>query len=355
VSLPPEFEREPFRFDFYALMRRVERSFPDKPRIGDSASWREEIVSLGEDPYLDFPASSVAKIDRDAQARLRVFVKFLGLLGPQGALPIATTEEAYGWWLARDDAFPRFLDVFNHRFLQLFYRAWADARPIAQHDRPRSDRFVTYVGAAIGIGSPVYRDLDTVPDLRKLGFAGLLAPQAKSASRLRNFLQGLFGVETEIEQFVGSWLVFDPADRTLLGRHYCRLGEDALVGQSVFSVQDKIRVRLTTTSLAEYERLLPSGDLSEPLADAVFFYVGEEIAFDVELAIDARQVKPLELGRFGRLGWTTWVSPRPPEEGTQIRRDARFHPAERLSRRRRKVVGSKDQGATQWPTSASKS
>ncbi len=29
--------------------------------------------------------------------RLRVLVKFLGLLGPQGALPLATTEEAYSW------------------------------------------------------------------------------------------------------------------------------------------------------------------------------------------------------------------------------------------------------------------
>ena len=39
--------------------------------------------------------------------------------------------------LMRDDAFPRFLDILNHRFLQLFFRAWADARPVAQHDRPR--------------------------------------------------------------------------------------------------------------------------------------------------------------------------------------------------------------------------
>ena len=68
----------------------------------------------------------------------------------------------------RDDAFPRFLDLFNHRFLQLFFRAWADARPIAQHDRPEDDRFVAYIGSMIGIGSQPYRDLDTVPDVAKL-------------------------------------------------------------------------------------------------------------------------------------------------------------------------------------------
>ena len=53
----------------------------------------------------------------------------------------------------RDDAFPRFLDLFNHRFLQLFFRAWADSRPIAQHDRPRDDRFIAYIGSMIGVGS----------------------------------------------------------------------------------------------------------------------------------------------------------------------------------------------------------
>ena len=76
---------------------------------------------LGQDPFMDFPASNLSKVERETSDRFRVFVKFLGLLGPQGALPLATTEEAYGWNLMRDDAFPRFLDILNHRFLQLFF------------------------------------------------------------------------------------------------------------------------------------------------------------------------------------------------------------------------------------------
>ena len=58
-------EREPWRFDFFALMRRLERSFPDRPRIGDSATRREEFVLLGEDPFLEFPASSIGRASRD--------------------------------------------------------------------------------------------------------------------------------------------------------------------------------------------------------------------------------------------------------------------------------------------------
>lgn len=334
MSFTTELQAEPWRFDFFAVLRRLERSFPDRPRIGDSASRRDEYVALGEDPYLDFPASNLSKVERDAHGRLRVLSKFLGLLGPQGALPLATTEEAYGWLLARDDAFPRFLDILNHRFLQLFFRAWADARPVAQHDRPQADRFETYVGAMIGLGSPPYRGQDAVSDLAKLAFAGLMGPQAKSASRLRGLVRGLFGVEAEIDEFVGSRLPFDEEERSLLGRRHSGLGVDMLLGASVFSIQDKIRIRVFTPTIAQFRRFLPTGDRCEPLADLVFFYIGEALDWDIELAIPAGAVEPMRLGSFGQLGWTSWVAPNWTATDTTMRCDARFHPADRLRRER---------------------
>ncbi|MGY4290296.1 hypothetical protein ACVWXO_009562 [Bradyrhizobium sp. LM2.7] len=183
MTLIDQMKAEPWRFDFFHTLREFERANPDRPRIGDSAARRDEYVDLGQVPYLEFPASNLAAVE-DHAGRLRILVKFLGLLGPQGALPIATTDESLGWWLMRDDAFPRFLDLLNGRFLQLFFRAWADARPIAQHDRPAEDRFIAYVGSFTGLGSAVFADRDTVPDMAKLSFAGLVAPKAKCASRL---------------------------------------------------------------------------------------------------------------------------------------------------------------------------
>ena len=333
-------EAEPWRFDFYAVMRRLERSFPDRPRIGDVATRRDEYVALGEQPFLDFPASTIAEADQDARGRLRLFVKFLGLLGPQGALPLATTEESYQWGIARDDAFPRFLDIFNHRFLQLFYRAWADSRPIAQHDRPELDRFAAYIGSMIGAGSKPYRNRDSVPDAEKLAHAGLIGAQAKSASRLRRFLAGLFKADVEIEQFVGMRLVFDPADRTRIGGAHCTLGGDALLGASVYSVEDKFRVKIVARDLKQFERFLPNGDRCEPLADAVFFHLGEQFEWDVELALPVGEVKPVTLGRSGHLGWTSWMAPNWGVEAGALRRDARFHPAESLRLKRSRAAAT---------------
>jgi type VI secretion system protein ImpH len=334
MTLIDQMKAEPWRFDFFHTLRQFERANPDRPRIGDSAARRDEYVDLGQVPYLEFPASNLAAVD-DQSGRLRILVKFLGLLGPQGALPIATTDESLSWWLVRDDAFPRFLDLFNGRFLQLFFRAWADARPIAQHDRPADDRFIAYVGSFAGLGTDVFADRDTVPDMAKLSFAGLVAPRAKCASRLTRFLQGLFEVKVEIDEFVGTWLSFDPSHCSRLGGTHARLGQDALLGSRVFSVEDKIRVRVFVRTFAQYEQFLPTEtpNLSEPLADAVFFYVGDELEWEVELAIPAGEVVPVRLGQSGRLGWTSWVSPNWAST-EEYRRDARFQLGERLRSRR---------------------
>jgi len=325
---------EPWRFDYFTVLRHLERTYKDWPRISDSAARREDFVQFGQDPYMEFPASNLARVLQGDNKPLRVFVKFLGLLGPQGALPLAMTEEAYHFVLSQDDAFPRFLDIFNNRFIQLFFRAWADSRPIVQHDRPNADRFIAYIGSTIGVGSKPYQNLDSIPDPVKLGFAGLLGSQIKSASRLAGAVCGLFNVRAEVDEFVGTWLPIEPAEWSMLGKSYNTLGGDAMLGKAVFSVQDKIRVRIYTKNLAQYIRFLPTGDLCEPLADLVFFYNGEQLDWDVELAIPSGAAEPIKLGRFGQLGWTSWMAPNW-ASSEAYRRDARFHPADRMRQKRK--------------------
>ena len=339
VTFLRNLEAEPWRFDYFTVLRHLERMSADRPRIGDSAARREEFLRLGQDPYMDFPASNIARVEHNGDKPLTVFVKYLGLLGPQGALPLATTEEAYHYVLAQDDAFPRFLDIFNNRFIQLFFRAWADSRPIAQHDRPDADRFVAYIGSTIGVGSRPYQNLDSVPDAAKLQFAGLLGSQARCASRLAGAICGLFGVKAEVEEFIGTSLELEPTELTQIGERSSRLGESVLLGRNVFSVQDKIRVLIFTKSLAEYIRFLPTGDLCEPLADLIFFYNGEQLEWDVELALPAGAAEPIRIGAFGQLGWTTWMAPNWTSKEA-YRRDARFHPAERVRHKRKSQAES---------------
>jgi type VI secretion system protein ImpH len=277
----------------------LERESAHLPRIGENAALRQEIVRLSQDPYFVFPDNNIAGFKPKGDS-WRLTVRFLGQFGPQGALPLAVTEEAYGWLLRNDDAFPRFADVFSHRFLQLFFRAWANARPLVQHDRPDSDRFGVYIGAHIGLGSPVFQNLDSVADDRKLAFAGVISAKVKSASRLCNFLGGLFGIKVEVEEFTGTYLQLERHDCSRIGQRLSTLGKDMVLGSAVYSVQDKIRIRIYARDLAQYLDFLPSGTQCEPLVDAVFFYLGDEVDWDVELALPVKDV--VASGRTTRHG-----------------------------------------------------
>src|SRR4029077_16533870 len=107
----------------------------------------------------------------------------------------------------------------------------------------------------------------------------------------------------------GTWLTFDLSDQSRLGQANASLGADLSVGASIFSVQDKIRIRIFHKDIYESQRFLPTGDLCEPLADAVFFYIGDQLDWEAELAIPAGQVVPSRLGRFGPISYAHYEAP----------------------------------------------
>jgi type VI secretion system protein ImpH len=140
----------------------------------------------------------------------------------------------------------------------------------------------------------------------------------------------------EVNEFIGMWLVIEPGDRLKLGGAGSGLGRDAIIGSSTYSIGDKFRIEIFAKDLDEFERFLPSGQLCDRLADIVFFYLGDLVAYDVQLSLPKRAVRPARLASFGRLGWTSWMvsPPDPAEPGT--RSDARFHPAEQARLKRKK-------------------
>lgn len=330
MSYRDDLRREPYMFDMFTVLREFERSSPGKPRIGVNSVLAEEIVSLGQDPFLEFPASNISDYEDAQGTNPRLTTRFLGFFGPQGALPLTTTVEAHAWSEQRDKSFVHFTDIISNRFLQLFFRVWADARPIAQADRPKDDRFFAYLGSLTGVGTEAFFARDSVEDIAKVSFAGLTGSQIRSAARLRQLIAGVLHVDAEIEERVGSWLVFEASDQMALGARHSALGVDSALGAMSYSINDKIRIRIVAASLAQYRKFLPSGELSEKLTDLVFYYLGHRFDFDVELSLDAELAPPARLGVSGELGWTSWMAPKTPPPGTKVYlSDARFSPMQR--------------------------
>lgn len=326
-ALLAELRRVPQAFGFFALMRHLEALHAGSPRFGRSVRPSQDSLRLGQEPSVTHAPASIADFQPGTDGNAdRLLVHFFGLFGPDGPLPLHLTEYARDRRRNHaDPTFQRFADLFHHRALSLFYRAWADARPTVSFDRPDEDRFADYVGALIGLSTAGLRGRDAMPDLTKLHFAGLLSAQTRPAEGLGQILSAFFDMPVRVDSFCGAWLGLPDSDRTRLGAgaETAELGKTGLLGARVWSRQHKFRVVFGPLKLDEYERLLPGGLSFHRLVPIVRNYAGDMLIWDVNLILRAREVPAIRLGRQGRLGWTTWLMPRrSPEDAADLFLDA---------------------------------
>ena len=309
---------EPWAHDFLYAMRLLEAHFADKPRLGTARKPAEEMVRLGQTPAVSFPPATLSRISTDgASGQPRMEVRFFGLFGPHGPLPLHLTEYAMERQQNHGDpTFVRFADLFHHRLLLLFYRAWAQAQPTANLDRPHDDRFSAHVAALIGMGTPRHLDREAAPDYAKFYFSGYLAHQARSADGLRAMLAGYLRTQVRIEPFAGQWLELPPAERTRIGGLAgtggvgALLGAGAVLGTRVFDRQHNFCIAIGPLTLAAFESLLPTGEDSSALPGVqslVRHYAGLALAWELRLQLAPDEQPATRLGRAGRLGWTTWI------------------------------------------------
>lgn len=304
--------KAPYEYDFYQALRRLECLYNAKPRWGHARRPVDEAVRFGQEPELSFAPAPLASFEVGHDGRpARLQVRLFGLLGPNGPMPMHITEYVrerlrHG----NDPTLSRFLDLFHHRFLTLFYRAWAQAQPHVNRDRPNDDRFTVYLGSFFGVSQPAFRNRDGLSDLAKWFRVGALISQTRNAEGLRSILQDFFRVPVQIQEFVGHWMSLGERERTRLAEDGAILGAGAVLGSRVWDRQHKFRIRLGPLSFAQYEAFLPGGALLEKLVAWVRLYLSFELDWDVRLLLDKRQVPPMALGKGGRLGWTMWLGRR---------------------------------------------
>ena len=304
---------EPRTFTLFAALRVLEQAFPERPRVGESRKAADDAVRLGHAPHLAFAPSDVAAFGASGQGgRLSLEQHSFGLFGPNGALPLHFTEHAYERRRQREDAtFVDFLNVFQHRLISLFYRAWANADPATNLDRTGSDRFATFAGALVGIAPAAARDRDSVPDYAKFSRAGALSLRARPADGLELTLADYFGLPVQIQQFQRAWLGIPEALRSRLGeRASATLGDGATLGGKTWQCQHKFEIVIGPLTLAALRNFLPGARGLSELYSMVSFYTNHEWTWQVRLLLRDVEIPGIRIGRSGQLGWTTWLGKR---------------------------------------------
>ncbi len=316
---------EPYCFEFFQAVRLMRIFNPNRTRVGYFQSPHTEVVRFGARPSLAFPASEVYSLAVEEEGKKltagmppTMRVNFMGLIGPTGLLPLYYTELVAERTLVRDRAMRDFFDIFHHRALSMFYRAWEKYRFIVPYERGEGDQFSQYLLSVIGLGLTSLQNRQLLGDHEYLYYGGLLAQQPRNAENLELMLQDYFRVPIQVDQFLGAWYRLEADAQCNLddAELDCQqLGFGTIVGDEIWDPQSHARIVVGPLSLEQYRDFLPTGTAFEPLQSMVRFYAGDELDFEVQLILRKEETPACELGGTDgpapQLGWLSWAKTQP--------------------------------------------
>lgn len=298
----------PWKLSFLGLLRRLSARHTELPPVGWGSRPCDEPFRAGQQAALTFAPREIAQL-RPLPGGLKVQLFGLGMLGPNGALPLHLTEivrersEVH-----RDSTTADFLDLFHHRAFTQFYRAWAGSQAAAGLDRSEDEVFSRYVGWLAGNEGREITGSHLPPHAR-LAASAHLVREARNPDGLVDTLSHFFGVPVMIEEYVRHWIAIDPAEHSRLGHPGTpsMMGQGAVLGEMIPDRQHKFRLLLGPLGLQQYLDFTPNGRDMPALVDWVRAFVGFEFVWEVALQVVPDSVPPAILGAQERLGWSTWL------------------------------------------------
>lgn len=339
----------PEQFEFFQAVRLIERAVAERNRqqpvhrVGSDEGPRGEALRFRALASLTFPVGQISSLTvpesagesdglaepGDLNLPVEMTVPFMGLTGPNGVLPEHYTSLVIerSHQRLKDNTLREFFDLFNHRAISLYFRAWEKYRfPFAYERRmqdgsPKEDQFTNSLYSLVGLNADGLRERFRFDDHVILFYGGLLAQQTRNAVSLEQLLADYFEIAVRVVQFCGQWLYLPLDNQSAMpsaaqrgGMNLC-LGEDAVVGSRVWDVQSRFRVSLGPLSWYEFSQLLPGSERLECISQLIRFYVGIDLDFDVQLILRHQDVPACRLAaddRYSpRLGWNTWVGGSP--------------------------------------------
>ena len=296
-DFPDSVLEQPYRYGYFQLLRLLAARRPDRPLPGAGRAPQDEAVALHPDPTPVFPTADVREV-REATSPgavpFDVTLTFDGLYGVDAAVPaglvsrIATDPD--GTPALRD-----FLDLFGHRFYGALWQAWSKGRPEVLREEGQ-DRYRRRLFALGGLGTPGTE----TPDPALLPLAGRLGTWGRGPEGLEALVEQQFGVGARVEEFAERRVTLP--GRPGLGA--ARLGQDAIVGQTMIDATGQFRLALGPMSRVQFDSFLPGAPGAARLAHLITGYVSDPLGYDVDLIMQPGAARPARLGDPGtaRLG-----------------------------------------------------
>jgi type VI secretion system protein ImpH len=305
-------------FEFFQAVALLQRLRDTMRPVGDFASPEDEVVRFSANPRLAFPASEIQQLKVEDDKPAQMMVNFMGLTGPTGVLPHVYSELILDRLRAKDTSIASFFEVFDHRAISLFYRAWERYRFHVNYGAGARDLFTRYLFDFLGLGTSGLLHRQEVDDEALLPFISLLAMQSRSAEALEQILAAYFEVPVEVQEFSGAWYAIDESTQCAIDEQESmssQVGIGAVVGDAVWDCQSRVRIRIGPLPLETYRAFLPEGSAYRALHAITRFFANDCLDFELQLVLEKSQVPAIELdfdkGTPARLGWTSWAKTAP--------------------------------------------
>ena len=307
-------EEDANSFEFFQAVSLLQRLKEKMRPVGHFSSPADEAVRFRVNQRLGFPASEIQTLDIHDDAPADMMVNFMGLTGPMGVLPYTYSELILERARAKDHSLASFLDIFNHRAISMFYRAWQKFRFPVTYGSGSRDLFTRYLFDLVGLGTPGLLNRQEIEDEALLHYVSLVAMQSRSATALEQLIADYFQVPVEIEQFTGAWYALDRSTQCAMTEQESpsrQVGEGAVVGDAVWDRQGRVRIRIGPLTMDRYNDFLPQGTAYAALRSITRFFSNQCLDFEVQLVLDRSEVPAIQLdsesSHPARLGWVSWA------------------------------------------------
>lgn len=341
----------PSAFDFFQAVRLLEifarkdeqsrDDVANKP-LGFDHPAALEAIRFQVNQSLRFPENEIVSLNshtafynKQERAQFLLSVSLMGLTGAGGILPYHYTELILQRYRFKDFALGKFLDMFNHRTLSLYYRAANKYRftshveqqvlerqndtQILQTSFPKADIFTDALRSIAGLNAPRALQGLTYLNDNILRYTAYFAQRPRSASNLGRMLQGYFQLPVRIDSFKAQWQEIVPdmltrlAGRSLPLGQNADLGHNAMLGHRIWSAQSKFQINIGPLSYQQYQSLAPNSRKLKALHSLIRLYVGVELDYDIMLYVPAKEMPVARLDAKAnpiQLGWNAFMQTR---------------------------------------------
>ena len=306
-------------FDFFRLMSLLE--VREAQPLGSASSPGRERFRLAQEISLNFPSSSIASANYDADKdRIQVIIRCLGMLGANGALPTVLTEHIVRRVRSkRDKTLYEFINLFQHRLFTLFYRAWALNQPCVDYSWGELSRHRNHIAALAGVHDLYQEHPCSIEPRAFMYYCGIFGAYTANRDDLVAFLEDYFEVPFKLIEFVGNWLVIDEEDRAQLGRSSSTttLGTNLILGERIWNGHLRYRLHIGPVDHDDFLRFLPNHPSFYKLRDSLSKYVGSQYDCTLSMTLRAKSVPSISLGKESFLGWNAWLGERQTSNDTE--------------------------------------